>query len=273
VVAAAPVTGGASVAVAIGGGVAGATLCNLADDPPDPNFREIATPVVPRLSQQPFAVGPDLTQAEATALNAYLDNLENSMALSRVMLTSGNRATGANKAGDLFWEARQMEAMRAYSAELAPLIRNTPQLSAALASALRAAGRPEVAVTPEDVKAFQDTVLLHGLPTAWESELTQLGADSLEREKLKAKLLFLKPWDLMEDLNPTVSPQSTVATMPASTAAIPDEDVSSWTFTSLLTDPRFAMGFEQAAQALEAFASEGPTKSAKMRVYMPLIQR
>jgi hypothetical protein len=93
-------------------------LEGLADDPPDPQFREVARPVFRKL--RPLPVVPDSAVPGSTAAHRALFQrlIRKSDAVSaylRAILTSMERAEAARLAADLTWTTRHLEAIASYS--------------------------------------------------------------------------------------------------------------------------------------------------------------
>ena len=161
-------------------------------DPHDLNFMEIAQPVAPSLSQQPYTTADGLTQDEADALNALLTNIEEQIGLARAILTAIDRAQGAFLAGDSFWEIQQVLAARQFASQLVPLLEAEPTLLADLQSAIEATGL-QVTFTLSDVVNFQATASADGLSPEAVQGLTELGFDSSEQEKVQQLILTEDP--------------------------------------------------------------------------------
>src|SRR6266550_799506 len=111
---------GVGLGVAIGGGI-NATYYEMlsseynkcAGDPPDPNYRTIQAPLVHTF--QTITPGSGVTPAEAAALNALLANLAQVNALNDAMITSINRAQGAELDRQFGWVRRQARAAKTYA--------------------------------------------------------------------------------------------------------------------------------------------------------------
>ena len=70
----------------------------LAIDPPDPNFRVIATPTIATIPR--VTARGNITQAEADVFNAFLVNQAAILGIGQAVITSGNRAQGAHVANN-----------------------------------------------------------------------------------------------------------------------------------------------------------------------------
>lgn len=119
--------------------VQGDTICQdklKEADPPDPNFKVIAQPVLPTIPQVSTTRGfPD---KDTDAVNALDNNMAHTVALEGAFLTSINRAQGAAEAGNAFWNAKQLQAARQYAAQAAELLEAQPRLLDNLQNALQA---------------------------------------------------------------------------------------------------------------------------------------
>jgi hypothetical protein len=149
----------------------------LAEDPPDPNYTVIATPVVPSLSGQPLTPATGFSPQVVNDLNALIVNAEQEIALLQVIPTSVNRVAGAAAAGSTVWQKKQAQAVQQYAAELIPLVQNEISLRASLVSDLEASG-VVFTFTSNEVFNLLGPVLQNGLPAAVVTALTQLGVDA-----------------------------------------------------------------------------------------------
>jgi len=164
--------GAAAVAALIVAGIDTA----LALDPPDLNYKQIAQPVLltlPLLLPQPG----NITQAEANTYNALLLNQEWQLAFVRAIITSENRAQSAHDAGDVFWEAQQVDAIDSYASSLGGYFAAEPALLTNYQSAIVGSGDPAVTLTADQVLSFEDSIAGSGLPPSILTPLNQLGAD------------------------------------------------------------------------------------------------
>jgi hypothetical protein len=122
-------------------------------DPPDPNYMSIAEPTIPAIPDVvPY---PDATAAELAAWNALRSNLAQSAAFAMALLTAQERAEGAEAAGDDLWRTEQTAAAARYEAQLVALVRAQPALFADVQAAWRAAGRPSVSISADQIRDLQ----------------------------------------------------------------------------------------------------------------------
>lgn len=183
---------------AVPGGLATAGICALAAlvakqaaDPPDPNFMVIAQPIIP--SFPPVLVEPGITQAEADAWNALLDNLTQAIGVGDALLKSVERAQGAAQAGNVFWETQQTQLAAGFALQYATLLNAQPTLRINLQDALQAAGFSSIPITETDVSNFQNDVFANSLPPSLTNALTQLGANSVTIEEIEDLILAQDP--------------------------------------------------------------------------------
>lgn len=198
----------------------------ISQDPPDSNFTVIAQPEIP--SFPPVTVQDGVTKAETDAWNALFSNLAQQIGFSRALLTSAERAWGAEEAGDAFWESQQMQAAAYFASQLATVLNAQPELRVNLQNALQVAGRPTILITADDIVNFQMDVATNGLPVFLTEALTRLGADSTTIEQIRNLLLNHSP-----------SPNGV-------------------SFPGMLTDLALISALEEVAQALSQFSGVTP---------------
>jgi hypothetical protein len=207
----------------------------LANDPPDPNFTVIATPVVSTLSVQPLTgTSTGLSPQVVSDLNALLSNLEQQIALLRVIPTTINRVSGAVAAGNSTWQINQAHAAQQYASQLIPLINSATTLRSTLAADLQTSG-VNFAFSPNDILQTQSLLKQNGFPAAVSSSLTQLGLSPAAQSAILASVLATSPAavgtlgsgvfpqalidpSLLESANTTISAFATLAAVPPSTS-------------------------------------------------------
>jgi hypothetical protein len=165
---------------------------NLANDPPDPNFTVIATPTVPSLSLQPLTTGSGFSSQLVNDLNSLLLNLEQQIALLRVIPTTINRVSGAVVAGNAFWQAQQARAAQNYASQLIPLLQTELTLEAALTNDFTAGGAV-FTFSSNDVANALNLVKQNGLPPGVTTALAQLGLDAGEQAAALQTVLSTDP--------------------------------------------------------------------------------
>ncbi len=217
----------------------------LAKDPPDPNFTEIAIPVTPTTSQQPILPNDDLSQTQADTLNAVIENLQQGIGLAQAMLTSFNRASGAQVASNSYWVNRQLQVARLYSGQLADVLDAQLPLLADLQQALLTAPALSFAVTAQDLLSFKSNLVINGLSAEQSQLLTELGMDARGREEI---------------LNALLETEIAPGALPGDTIAI---------FPDFFTDEELIASTQNVAAALREFSQSGATRE----LYLPLILR
>jgi len=68
------------------------------------------------------------THKRVSDLNLLFSNLEQQIALLRVIPTTINRVSGAVAAGNPFWQKQQAQAAQSYASQLIPLLKNESSL-------------------------------------------------------------------------------------------------------------------------------------------------
>ncbi|HEY6331625.1 MAG TPA: hypothetical protein VI756_20030 [Blastocatellia bacterium] len=202
----------------------------LADDPPDPNFMVIATPVVPTLPGQPLAsmgFSPQVT----SDLNSLVMTFEQEIALLQVIPITINRVGGAVAAGNTFWQAQQAQAAQKYASQLASLLQNELSVRSALTNDF-AASNVVFTFSSSQVQTTLGQLEQNGLPAKVSSALTQLG------------------------LGP--SAQSDVLQAVRSVSSTLVGSLGTGTFPRALTDPSLATATNAAAGAFTSLATAAP---------------
>jgi hypothetical protein len=214
----------------------------LALDPIDPNYTEIAIPVTPILNQQPILAGVYITQVQADAINALLNNIEQEIGLGQAMLTTFDRASGALAANDSIWVSNQLQAARNYAGQVANILDARPILLVALKEALQTYPDMPLILTGEDVAKYKYNLATLGFSTDQTQIFTDLGMDDRAiSEILDAQLLTKFPPGLL-----------------------PNEEVGR--FPDVLTDPDLIESIHNLAYAMREFSLGRGWKS-----YIPLL--
>jgi hypothetical protein len=192
-----------------------------ADDPIDPNYAHVATPVYPAPLLLPATPGP--TGAMVAAYNALAANVSQDAGLTTAMVTALNRAEGASKAGDTTWARRQLVAASSYANADAQVVRAKTRVLASLRQAIAEAGA-RFSVSAAQARQFEQDVVAHGLPASVLQLLSSSGMGASRLSQLEASLR-------------------------ASPAA-----AGQLVFPDLLTDPQLVQAIAGEAAALEQFA-------------------
>jgi hypothetical protein len=169
-----------------------AILQRLALDPADPNFTEIPVPAPPRLPEQPVLPVAGVNQRSADAINAYLENAEEQLGVLRAAATSVDRAAGAFQAGDVFWETRQVIAIRQFMSQLSGLTAAEPALRTEANAALAAQG-VDFTLTSGQIAGEQADVRTNGLPASLTGPLTDLGGTAADLSGAAGQFLATDP--------------------------------------------------------------------------------
>jgi hypothetical protein len=163
---AAALTGGlaaiafAGLAAGVGLGGVGAKICG--DDPPDPKYKQLFKPHIPRLA--PVRAGDGITAASATALNRVIENRVRAGAYTIAWIRSIEKAQGADKGGDKTWARRHRTAAAGYARAAATAFEHDRALSTTAQKALQAAGFADTGTTLAQAKQYQRRVRVAGLP-------------------------------------------------------------------------------------------------------------
>jgi len=168
------------------GSVAGlGSVCaeNLADDPPDPNFKTFDKPVAPAFRRLTSVDG--LTGGAADAANSLPENTANQVGTNRSLLISLNREDGALAVGDASFETQQMRHAQRLALDLADLQHQEIFLRADLQREIEADPRfLKVEVTVDRIAEIQSRWGREGIPEEMTQELDRAGADAGMRQQI-----------------------------------------------------------------------------------------
>jgi hypothetical protein len=159
----------------------------MANDPVDPKFRSIVKLKIPPAPKA--AAGGGLSAAAASAFTKLFAVQAKEIGLGRAVLTSINRAQGAQAKKQTEWEKKQMRAAGKYALQHAAALLEDVRLRAALGRTLAEPNLGPAAISDEDVSAFRDRVIKQGLPAAMASGLSKLGYTKAEQGLLRGWLL------------------------------------------------------------------------------------
>ncbi len=207
---------------------ASARYAKWANDPPDPNYKEVATPArfrVPKLTATRRS-----GRRAASASNALLQNFSDQASMASALTRAFERTQGAAQAGDRTWEAEQRAAASLYATGLADLIRRRAGLAARVGTALRAAGGRTISVNRSAARRAQRRIGTDGLPRSLSRVLARGGLTPSQRAERRADLLLRRP------------------------------SAKETSFLAILTDPALAASDRAAATAFERLAAtvDGP---------------
>lgn len=184
-----------AVPIAVIGGVAGADsytkgqqadqLSALAADPPDANFRAIASPVLAKRIVVARAVPAKLRRF----LQAWLDNGRQETALFKALLVSLERAQGAAAVGSGEWTLRQQTAAAGFASSAATALRDEATILSGLRSALAHTPRWNPVLSARQARRAQRLVKRQGFPLALKRVLRADGATTADLAGLRAALI------------------------------------------------------------------------------------
>jgi hypothetical protein len=158
----------------------------IANDPPDPNFDEL----IEAKTKARFAVRARTKESRpvADAMNAEAANAAKIHGFLAALLTSVERAQGADAAGKRMWVDRQMRAARGFAAQAATALSEEPHLRSRLAIALKGAGFPSFTLDAGTAAAVQKQFASEGLSSEERRVLRALGASESDMRSLDARL-------------------------------------------------------------------------------------
>jgi len=175
----------------------------LANDPPDPNVSELATPVV----RPPILImgsGGPMSVNTLTLMNQSLSQKAITNAYLDALVTSINRYSTAVAAGDLGSAALQRNAILAYEDTLTLLLRAEADTANRLLTSMQADGLPNPQVHLSDITALQAAIGASGLPSEISELLLQLGLTSSDIATIRDSFVEATPASLVTDLFATV---------------------------------------------------------------------
>jgi len=146
----------------------------IALDPSDPNFMQIVVVVIPTIPPAGPATG--VPQTVIDAWNAVQENGAQVIGYEEALLTTLNRAAGANSAGNTFWLNQQLAEASILEGQLAPWLSRLASSLMTLQTALQVAGI-NVQLTSSQVLNFETQVVSSGIPPAELSFLQSIDND------------------------------------------------------------------------------------------------
>ncbi|HET9184034.1 MAG TPA: hypothetical protein VFP59_18045 [Candidatus Angelobacter sp.] len=192
------------------GGLAGGAITGgaglyyqlLALDPNDPNFTVIVVPVVPTLLT--IQAQPGITQQEADAFNAWIENSAQQSAYATAIVTSINRANSAEDAGDTVSEQKQLKAAGDFAATLSTLLAEEPGFRSAAQSAVQASGFTSFPFSVNDVLNTEIDILFFGLPSPFPQVLTAEGFNQDDINFVAGSLFVKDPFTIAPNSFPEI---------------------------------------------------------------------
>jgi hypothetical protein len=154
----------------------------LADDPPDDNFQEVATPQ--RAPWKPARGGP---RALRRARNAHGKTIARLNAVLGAATTALERSAGAQSAGNATWTRTQLQAAARYTRTAARSLAKLPNLRARVRRALDYA-EVSIDVDARMLAAVKRDVRRHGMPEI-RAAFRRLGIPKSELTQLKRAIL------------------------------------------------------------------------------------
>jgi hypothetical protein len=167
----------AAIVTAVAGGLFGIASIKanqIARDPIDPKYTVLARPVFYHIPAPPAG----LTPWERSAYEELGKNLLTQSSLADAASTSYNRAAGAAQANRKFWAKVQYDLAVSYIHKLGWHVLAQPQLQVNLVRALKAAGVPDVSITPDQALSWETSISVNGLPSSEVHLLQSLGASA-----------------------------------------------------------------------------------------------
>jgi hypothetical protein len=181
------------IGIAVADKVAEDHYKDLAKEPPDPDWTEVASPVP--MPFQPIAADGTYDQASANAANALMQNLSQQVGLMDAIVTAVNRSASAYAAGDINTSNMQLMVASQYNNELSALATAWPGLQSAFTAALASDGFPLSNLTSADESAFQSSVAANGLSADFVAAAAYAGADSATISEWASEIVAATPSD------------------------------------------------------------------------------
>lgn len=158
---------------------------NIADDPPDPDYRQLATPDPPPV----LPPSPELTPDQQAAYVRLVSKLADNIGIGRALYKTINRMWGSDNAASRYWYRRQLAAMADLAGAQAAALEELPPLWEALATSVEA-GLPDFSVDGLDVtERLADYV--GSLPPNVATIATQLGEDDAAQRQMAETIISL----------------------------------------------------------------------------------
>jgi hypothetical protein len=192
--AAAVFTGGlaaiALAGLATGVGLGGYVSKIAGDDPPDPRYKELFRPRVPRVAPVPRE---GLSPAAAQALDRVIANRLRSGAYALAWIRSIEKAQGADRARDKTWARRHRKAASGYAREAATTLERDKSLSTVALRELERGGFVDTGVTLAQARQWQQQVRQRGLPGETTRVLRAAGGDGARIAAYRTAVSRLDP--------------------------------------------------------------------------------
>jgi hypothetical protein len=150
----------AGLTAALSTTIAAASGTLLAIDPIDLNYTVIPTPIPAPFT--PLTAGNGLTQAGADSMNAVLSTEASIVGVLRAIVTSVNRAAGADSVGATVWEQKQQNAINGFMFRLGTLLTQEAAARQSFVAQLTSENSPLVSITPSEVFNFEAQLAFQG---------------------------------------------------------------------------------------------------------------
>lgn len=172
-------TGGLALVILVGfgagWGLVGAYAKMVGDDPPDPRYKELFRPRVPRVASVP--VGDGVTPAAARALDRMIANRLRAGAYGLAYIRSIEKTQGAEEGHDKTWARRHRKAAASYAREAATTLERDRSLSTAALRELQRSGFVDTGVSLAQARQSLRRIGQHGLPSETMRVLRSAGVD------------------------------------------------------------------------------------------------
>jgi hypothetical protein len=190
------ITGGTAAFFIVGGMATGAGIAGIAgkwigDDPPDPRYKELVHPRVPRVV--PVPRGKGISPAAARALDRLIANRLRFGAYAVAYIRSIEKAQGADKARDKTWARRHRKAAAGYAREAATTLGRDRSLSTVALRELKRGGFVDTGVSLAQARQWQQRVRQRGLPADTTRVLRAAGVDDKRIAAFRTAVSRLDP--------------------------------------------------------------------------------
>lgn len=165
------------------------TLREVADDPADHNYQEVAQPA--SIELPPVDVAHVLDESQAVVLDDWRRSLAQGVALAAAFLTALNRAQGAEVDGNAQARDTQLAAARTFAAQWAANVLQAAGLRLQVAVAISPFELDEIAISRDDVWQIQSDIVASGWPAETVDTLSWLQIDAGDRDLILRKATSL----------------------------------------------------------------------------------
>jgi hypothetical protein len=188
-------TGGIALAILVGfgagWGLVGVYAKIAGDDPPDPNYKQLFRPRVPRVASVPSGQG--ISPSAARALDRVIANRLRAGAYGLAWIRSIEKAQGADKARDKTWARRHRKAAAGYAREAARTLERDKSLSTTALRELARGGFEDTRVTLAQARQSLQRIRQQGLPPETTRVLRAAGVDEARIAAYRKSMSQLDP--------------------------------------------------------------------------------